>query len=105
MKWNIFLVIVSITILWLLAGSGLIMHLAAAESIADDLAPQIGVDRDVVRRELETILERGNMRRTIAYCTPWAFMSLLLTTRLVVDFARAKRQNCGPPEEASREGK
>jgi hypothetical protein len=85
MKWNIFLLAFALAMVLLFAGTGLIQHLAQAESIADDLAPQIDLDRDTLRRHLEKILEGGNMWRVIVYCTPWAFMSLLLTVRLIAD--------------------
>jgi hypothetical protein len=85
MNWNLFLLIVSVLMLLVFAGTGLVEHMMQAEAIAEDLAPRINVDKDVIRHHLEVILGSGSMRRTILYCSPLAFLSLLLTIRLIAD--------------------
>ena len=92
MKWDIFLLIVSVSILLFWAPSGYVVNFAA-ESIAAKLAPRIGVKEDILRSNLADILESGRLRRAVVYGTPWAIMSLLLTVRILADVVK-KRRNC-----------
>ena len=92
MSGNLPLAIVSIVLLFVFAGAGLIEHLTQAEAIAEDLAPQIGVDKDVIRAHLERILQKGSIRRTVVYCSPLAILSFLLTARLLVDIMRGPKR-------------
>ena len=91
MKWNLFLVIVSTTLLLLFVGAGLVQHMMAAEAIAEDLSAEIGVDEDTIRSHLQRILESGRIRRTVVNVSPIALLAILLTVRLVVDNMNASR--------------
>ncbi len=91
MKWDLLLLSVSILMLLLFAGAGLVEHMMQAEAIAEELAPQIGVDEDPLRTHLEDILRGGSIRRTVVHCTPLALLSLLLTIRLIADVAGERR--------------
>jgi hypothetical protein len=92
MKWNTFLLIVSVSMLLLWAGSGYIEHLMSADAIAAQLAPRIGVKEDLLRSNLHDILESGKMRRAVVYSTPWAIMSLLLMGRILADVVKKQRE-------------
>ena len=83
MNWNLALLIASILMVLLLIGVSFVEPWTAAETIAEDLAPRIGVDEDIVRSNLQDILEASTSRRIIIYCTPWAIMSLFFAVRLV----------------------
>lgn len=91
MKWNIVLLIMSLGMLVLWVGVGFIEHLTQAESIADRLAPQIGVDSRSLIPLLEGLLEESQLRRTIVYGVPWLLMTVLLTVRLVDDHRRTRK--------------
>ena len=91
MKWDIFLLIVVVSMLLLWAGSGYIEYLMAAEAIAEQLAPKIGVKEDLLRSNLQDILESGRLRRAVVYGTPWAIVSLLLTARILVDVVKKRK--------------
>jgi hypothetical protein len=85
MKWNIFLGMVSIAMLVAFVGGGLGEHWIQAESVAEDLSPLIGVDKNIIRSHLESILQKGSVRRTVVLCSPLALLSILLMGRLIVD--------------------
>jgi len=81
----VFLLVVSLSVLLLFAGTAVVEHLMQAEMIAEALAPKMGADEDVVRTHLQEILGRGAIRRIIFYCAPCAILSLLVTTKLIVE--------------------
>jgi hypothetical protein len=89
MKWNIILLIVSLAALVVVTGTTTVLPLTQAESIADQLASRIDFDKEVLRKQLEQILERGQMRQTIFYAAPWIFIMILLAIRLVMDKPKA----------------
>ena len=93
MKWNVFLMIVSMAMLLLFVGTGLVQHLVQAEAIAESLSAEIGVDKDILWDHLESILQRGSIRRTVIYCSPLAILTVLLTVRLIVDVAGKKKES------------
>lgn len=93
MKWNVALLIVSLALLALFFGSGLTQYPMAAEAIAEDLAPEIGVSEDVIRTHLRPILASGSLRRTVVNCSPLAVLSTLNAVRLVADAVQRKRRN------------
>ena len=90
MKLNVFLVIVSIAVLAVFVGVGLIEHMMEAEAIAEHLSAQIGVDEDILRSHLVSILRSGRVRRTVIYCSPLALWSILLIVRLIADVGKKK---------------
>lgn len=94
MKWNAFLLISSIVMLLFFVGAGLAEHMMQAEAIAEQLAPQIRIEEDILRIHLEKILRSGTIRRTIVYCSPLALITVLLTVRLIVDVVREHRHRC-----------
>lgn len=53
-----------------------------ASGIAPELARTLNVDEDLVREELEKILERGTRQRAIFYPMPWILICVLLVHRL-----------------------
>jgi len=87
MRWNILLVTASIVMLLLFIGSESVQGWMQAEAIAEELAPQIGIDEDIIRSHLERILASGSTCRTLVSCSPLALLALLLTARLVADVA------------------
>lgn len=91
MRWNIILVVVSISLLLLFVGVGLTKHLMQAESVAEDLAPLIGVDKYILWDSLENILQRGSVRRTVVNNSPLAILSVLLIIRLISDFVKNEK--------------
>ncbi len=92
MNWNVSLLIASIVMMLLMIGVGLIQHVMMAETIAESLAPQIGVDEDIIRSHVRSILQRHNIWRTVVYCSPLAFLSLLLMGRLIADVVGKRRR-------------
>lgn len=90
MKWDLFLVIVSLAMLVVFVGVVLTEHMMQAEAIAEDLSPQIDVDEDIIRSHLESILRSGSVRRTVIYCSPLALWSILLIVRLIADVGKKK---------------
>jgi hypothetical protein len=91
MKWDIFLLIVSVSILLLWAPSGYVVNDASAEAIAAKLAPQMGVKEDILQSNLADILERSRLRHAVVYGTPWAIFSILLTVRILANVVRKRR--------------
>jgi predicted regulator of amino acid metabolism with ACT domain len=86
MQWNITMAVVSIALLLLFVGAGLTaIPMTQAEAIADQLAPEIGADRNVVRVNLERILADSQIRRVAVACSPLALLSVLLTARVIAD--------------------
>lgn len=90
MKWNIFLVAVSVSLLflvWMDAEAGWVV---AGSNGAQILAPQIGVDEDTIRPALTEFLRESSERRALMNTVALAILSLLLTVRLVADVVRTK---------------
>ncbi len=77
MKSDILLAIVAIAMLVVFVDTGIVEHMMQAEAIAEDLAPQIGVDEDIVRSHLESILRSGSARRAARL----RYLSLLVPVR------------------------
>lgn len=95
MKWDIFLLFFSLSMVFIWAGVGIIVPLTQAEAIADQLAPRIGVDRELLRMNLQDILRSGELRQTVVLSTPWIILSLLLLARLLADVVKKQRnQTC-----------
>lgn len=92
MKWDLFLVIVSLAMLVVFVGVVLTEHMMQAEAIAEDLSPQIDVDEDIIRSHLESILRSGSVRRTVIYCSPLGLLSILLMARLIADVGKKERK-------------
>ncbi len=93
MKWDIFLLIFSLSLLFLWFGAGYVLPLAQAEAIAEQLAPRISTDEDILRSNLQDILNSGRLRQSVVYCTPWAILSLLLMARLLCDVVKKQRNH------------
>ena len=91
MRWNIFLIVVSVLCILLVIGVSHIQYLAQAEAVAEELAPQISVDEDTIRTKLKPILRRGQTRRAVVYSSPFALLSLLLTAKIIVDLVGQSR--------------
>jgi hypothetical protein len=91
MKWYIFLLIFSVSMLSFWAFAGFALSSAASEAIAEKLAPRIGVNEDILRDNLFYILIRGGFRRAVDFGTPWAIMSILLTVRILADVVKKQR--------------
>jgi hypothetical protein len=91
MKWDILLLIVSVSMLLFWAGSGYIEHWMAAEYIAEELAPRIGANEDLLRSNLRDILECYRLGRVVVYCSPWAILSLILTVKILTDVVKKQR--------------
>ncbi len=82
MQWNRLPAIASILMLFLFTGAGYVEYMPRADAIAVDLAPQIGVDEDILIGHLQRILRRGSVYRAVSYGIPWALLSFVLTKRL-----------------------
>jgi len=98
LKWDIlldiFLLIFSLWWLFIWFGVGYYsLPLARASAIAEQLAPRIGTDEDILRSNLQDILNSGRLRQSVVYCTPWAIFSLLLTARLLADVVKKQRNH------------
>jgi hypothetical protein len=91
MKWNTLLLIISFSMLLFYAGGYYMGPFMAAEAIAEQLAPRIGVQEDILRGNLRDILEGNRLPRTIVDCTPWAILSLLLTVRILIDVVKKQK--------------
>jgi len=91
--WDIFLLIFSLSMLLLWFGAGYAEPLAQAEAIAEQLAPRISADEDILRSNLQDILNSGRLRQSVVYFTPWAIFSLLLTARLLADVVKKQRNH------------
>ncbi len=91
MRWNLFLVTASIVMLLFFIGVGLVEHMAQADAITEELAPQIGIDEDIIRRELVGILRSQSVPHTVVYCSPLALLSILLVVRLIADIVKDRR--------------
>ena len=93
MIWNFTLAIVSIVMSLLFGAAGFIQHWMEASAIAPALAPQIGIDEDILRSHLVSILETTRIRRAIFYARPWAVFALLFSGRVIADILAARRKN------------
>jgi hypothetical protein len=62
---------------------GAIEHLTVASKLAKELAPSIGVDEDLLREHLMTILGRNWIGHGIVYCAPWLFLACYFSLRMV----------------------
>ena len=97
LKWDIlldiFLLIFSLSWLFLWFGVGYALYLGQAEFIAEELAPRFSTDEDILRSNLQDILKSGRSRRAVVFGTPWAIFSLLLMTRLLADVVKKQRNH------------
>ena len=89
--WDIFLLIFSVSFLFLWFGARYALPLAQAEAVAEQLAPRISTDEDILRSNLQDILKSHRWRISVFYCTPWAILSLLLMARLLADVVKKQR--------------
>jgi len=83
-KWDVLLLFISAFFLFLFIAVGIVLPLTEAEAISETLAPEICADTDQVRSHLERILTQGAWRRTVFYCVPLAFISVLIAARLTL---------------------
>ena len=91
MKWNATLLVVALTLLILFLGVGLTAYIAEAEVLAEELAPQLGIDEDVMREALANALLKYSGQRRIVLVSPLVIMVILLAVRMVVDMRRHTR--------------
>jgi len=82
MKWNLLLVLVSTGSLIMFFGAELGGYMMQADYISEQLAPQIGVEVNVIRGPLQKILRDGSLLRAFGSSVPLALLSLLLMIRL-----------------------
>lgn len=95
MSWNTFLLATALTMLVVFFSAEVMEYSSLAARIAEDLAPQIGVDEDMLRSRLRAILLSGTAARAVADCFPLALLCFLLTVRLVADLVRRRRRGRG----------
>jgi hypothetical protein len=100
MKWNIFLLLVSLFMLAQEVGYENFGYLNQAEVIAKELAPQIGVDKYILWDKIEDILEKLRSQYKVFCWVPWAIFSFIITVKLVFDVVKQKRRpgDCGAVE-------
>lgn len=93
MNWNMSLAVLSVVLLFFWAAAGFVEPFAMAESLAEKLAPRIGVDESALRAQLVILLRETAFYRTAVRCTPLALVSLLLIFRVLFDTGRFGRES------------
>lgn len=91
MKWNVFLVAVSVGLLSFFWSADEFGWVAAGSNGADSMASQIGVEADIIRPILTEWLRKDSELRTRGNNFALAILSLLLTVRLVADVVRERK--------------
>lgn len=92
MRYTVIVTLVSFTMLLIIVAVVSVEHVMQAETIAEKLAPQIGVDEDDLRTALETLLCDGRLRRIVVYCGPLGLLSCLHAARLIAEIATVRRE-------------
>jgi len=83
MKWDRSLLLFMVACLLLIIGVGLVEPWILAESVAEQLAPRLGADKDTVRIHLQEIFSGYSLRRMAVHSLPFGIVILALLARIV----------------------
>lgn len=95
MNWNLAQLIASLVLLAITAGTGFTSHHTISDIVSDSLAPQWGLDKDMVRDQVAALFRDGSGRRAVARSIPMAIMTCLVAARCVAEWmAHSRRTRC-----------
>ncbi len=83
MAWNLTLFAITVLALFVNVGLEAALPPIQAEAFAEDIAPRLGVNEELLRTELTHALSRGEARRMVVRGLPLCLLAALLAMRLI----------------------